>query len=152
MESKRLSMLNQHFEQKQTLNTSSNQGPADDDVVVVACTRTALTRAKKGAQRNTAPEQMLAPIMREVVKKAKIDPKELGGICIGNVLQSGAGVGTSRMAQFMAGIPDTVPLYTINRMCSSGLQAVMDVANSIRAGQFDIGMGGGVESMTKFNM
>ena len=48
----------------------------------------------------------------------------------------------------MAGIPDTVPQYAINRLCSSGLQAVMNVANQIRAGEIDCGIGGGIENMT----
>jgi acetyl-CoA acyltransferase 1 len=52
----------------------------------------------------------------------------------------------------MAGIPDTVPQYAINRLCSSGLQAVMNVANQIRAGEIDCGIGGGIENMTMFPM
>jgi len=56
------------------------------------------------------------------------------------------------MGQFLAEIPNTVPFYSINRMCSSGLQAVMNIANAIRAGEIDIGMGGGVESMSNFPM
>jgi acetyl-CoA acyltransferase 1 len=56
------------------------------------------------------------------------------------------------MAQFLAGIPDTTPLYAIDRLCSSGLQAVADVANAIRSNQIDIGIGGGVESMSMFAM
>jgi len=91
--------------------------------------RTAMTRAKKGPQRNTAPEAMLAPVMKDALKKAgNLDPKTLGEICIGNVLQPGSGASSSRMGQFLADIPEEVPLYVVNRMCSSGLQAVMNIA------------------------
>lgn len=148
----RLELLNQQFETQPTFNSGSVAPPSDDDVVVVATARTAMTRAKKGPQRNTAPEAMLEPVMRDVLRKANLQGKDLGEICIGNVLQGGSGAGTGRMGQFFADIPASVPFYSINRMCSSGLQAVMNVANAIRAGEIDIGMGGGVESMSLFPM
>lgn len=112
-----------------------------------------MTRAKKGPQKDTAPEAMLAPVFKDVLKKAgNLDPKLVQEICIGNVLQPGSGATSSRMGQFLAGIPNSTPLYTIDRMCSSGLQAVACIANSIRAGEIDIGIGGGVESMSMFAM
>jgi len=112
-----------------------------------------MTRAKKGPQRNTAPEAMLAPVLKDVLRKANnLDPKLVEEIAIGNVCQPGAGSTTSRMGQFLAGIPASTPLYGINRLCSSGLQAVMNVAQEIRTNQIDIGIGGGVESMSMFSM
>lgn len=72
----------------------------------------------------------------------------LGDICVGNVQLGGAYAGPARMAQFVAGIPETVPLSSVNRQCSSGLQAVATIANSIKAGQIVGGIGAGVESMT----
>ena len=115
--------------------------------------RTAMTRAKRGAQKDTAPEQMLAPVMKDVLKKANnFDPKNVQEICIGNVLQPGSGQVSSRMAQFLAGIPDTTPLYAINRLCSSGLQGVATIASQIASGQIDCGIGGGVESMSLYDM
>lgn len=111
-----------------------------------------MTRAKKGPQAQTAPESMLAPVFKAVIKKAGIKPEQVDEITIGNCLQGGAGAASTRMAQFLAGIPATTPLYVINRQCSSGLQAVMNVANQIRVGEIDIGIGGGVESMTLFPM
>ena len=106
-------------------------GPkSDDDVVVVSYARTAMTRAKKGPQKDTAPEAMLTPVMKDALKKAgNLDPKLVEEICIGNVLQPGSGSTSSRMAQLMAGIPDTTPLYAVNRQCSSGLQAVATIAS-----------------------
>lgn len=107
-----------------------------------------MTRAKKGPQKNTPAEAMLEPVMRDALRKANLQGKDLGEICIGNVLQGGSGAATGRMGQFLAEIPASVPFYAINRMCSSGLQAVMNIANAIKAGEIDIGMGGGVESMS----
>jgi acetyl-CoA acyltransferase 1 len=118
-----LKQLNAQFEaQNTTMNARKGLTPkSDEDVVIVSMARTAMTRAKKGNQRNTAPEAMLAPVMKDVVKKAGIDAKLIDEICIGNVLQPGAGSTSSRMAQFLADIPDTTSLYAIDRLCSSGL-------------------------------
>ncbi|CAN0021883.1 unnamed protein product [Ascophyllum nodosum] len=69
-------------------------------------------------------------------------------ICVGNVLQEGSGALSSRVAQVRAGIPYTVPLSTVNRQCSSGLQAIAHVAAGIQAGHYAIGIAAGVESMT----
>lgn len=96
---------------------------------------------------------MLLPVLQDVLKKANnIDPNLIGEVCIGNVLQPGAGAITSRIAQLLAGIPDSTPNFTINRQCSSGLQAVATIANQIASGQIEIGIGGGVESMSNYNM
>jgi len=95
---------------------------------------------------------MLAPLFQSIVDKTKVDPKLIGDIKIGNVCQPGAGAATSRMAQFMGGVPYDAPLATVNRQCSSGLQAVADIAASIKAGVIDIGLAGGVESMSAFPM
>ena len=111
-----------------------------------------MTKAKKGAQKDTAPEAMLAPVFKAVVQQSGIDPKLIDDVCIGNVLQPGGGAFSSRMAMFLAGLPETASLSSCNRQCSSGLQAVMNIANSIRARQIDFGIGGGVESMSLFSM
>jgi acetyl-CoA acyltransferase 1 len=122
MQSERLSMLNGHFEAQPTFNAGSVPAKHDEDVVIVSTARTAMTRAKKGPQRNTAPEAMLQPVMIDVLRKANnLDGKYVEEICIGNVLQGGAGAASGRMAQFLAGIPETTPFYAVNRLCSSGL-------------------------------
>jgi acetyl-CoA acyltransferase 1 len=96
---------------------------------------------------------MLTPVFKDVLRKANdFDPKKVQEICIGNVLQPGSGQASSRMAQFMAGIPDTTPLYAVNRLCSSGLQAVATIAAQIVSKQIDVGIGGGVESMSVYDM
>jgi len=96
---------------------------------------------------------MLLPVLQDALKKANnIDPKLIEEVCIGNVLQPGAGAITSRIAQLLAGIPDSCPNFVVNRQCSSGLQAVATVASQIASGQIEIGIGGGVESMSNYNM
>ena len=113
--------MNSHLQANETMNARKVQPKSDDDVVIVSMARTAMTRAKKGPQKDTPPEAMLNPVLRDVVKKAGVDPKLVEDICIGNVLQPGAGPTTSRMAQFLAGFPDTTTLQVVDRQCSSGL-------------------------------
>lgn len=149
---KRLQLLDSHIENNVTFNAGKVLPPSDDDVVILSFARTAMTKAKKGAQKDTPPEAMLKPVLQDVIKKSGIDPKYIQDVCIGNVLQPGCGAFQSRMAMFLAGIPDTAAQSAVNRQCSSGLQAVMNIANSIRSGQIDIGIGGGVESMSLFSM
>lgn len=95
---------------------------------------------------------MLVPVLKEVIKQAGIDAKQVEDVVIGNVLSQACGADNGRMGAFLAGIPHTTPFMAINRKCSSGLQAVMTVANQIRSGEIDIGIGGGVESMTYNSM
>lgn len=120
-----------------------------DDVVIVAAYRTALCKAKRGGFKDTHADDLLAPVLKAVIEKTKLDPSEVGDIVVGTVLAPGSQRASEcRMAAFYAGFPETVPIRTVNRQCSSGLQAVADVAASIKAGFYDIGIGAGLESMT----
>jgi acetyl-CoA acyltransferase 1 len=120
-----------------------------DDVVIVAAYRTAICKSRRGGFKDTFPDDLLAPVLKAVIEKTKLDPSEVGDIVVGTVLAPGSNRGIEcRMAAFYAGFPETVPIRTVNRQCSSGLQAVADVAASIKAGFYDIGIGAGLESMT----
>lgn len=131
----RLNQLNGQFNGQQTLNAGCVSAKSPNDVVIVSYARTAVTRGKRGPQASTGCEAMLLPVLQDVLKKANnINPGLIEEVCIGNVLQPGAGAITSRIAQLLAGIPDACPNHTINRQCSSGLQAVATVANQIAAG------------------
>eukprot|EP00493_Phyllostaurus_siculus_P000260 UN00262 len=77
-----------------------------------------------------------------VIKDAQVDPKLIGDICIGNVLCPGSGARDFRNAQFYVGIPETVPLMSVNRQCSSGLQAFANIAGGIQNGYYDIAIAG----------
>ena len=148
----RLQTIENHLAPQQTFNAEKALPKSDDDVVIVGMARTAMTKAKRGAQKDTAPEVMLETVFKAVVQQSNIDAKHIQDVCVGNVLQPGAGAATSRMAMFLAGLPETASLQAVNRQCSSGLQAVMTIANAIRARQIDVGIGAGVESMSNFAM
>ncbi|KAI6694045.1 hypothetical protein NL676_021755 [Syzygium grande] len=120
-----------------------------DDIVIVAAYRTAICKAKRGGFKDTYPDDLLAPVLRALIEKTKINPSEVGDIVVGTVLAPGSQRASEcRMAAFYAGFPETVPVRTVNRQCSSGLQAVADVAAAIKAGFYDVGIGAGIESMT----
>jgi len=135
-----------------TSATMAGHEKSDDDVVICCAVRTAIARAKKGGFKDTPCEDMLAPLFKAVVDRTKVDPKIVGDCQIGNVSQPGAGASSCRMSQFLGGMPYEVPLSTVNRQCSSGLQAVANIASNIKAGIIDVGLAGGVESMSMFGM
>ena len=144
----RLNAVNKHFAKDTSYNGGSVGPKRDDDVVIIGMARTAMTRAKKGPQKDTGLESMLKPCLQAVAQQSGIDKALVEDIVIGNVLNPGSAATNARMAMFMAGYPETTTVQAINRLCSSGLQAVATVANAIRAGQISIGIGGGFESMS----
>lgn len=91
---------------------------------------------------------MVAPLLKNVCERSKLDPSLVEDVIIGNVLQSGSGVLQVRMSMYLAGFGDNTTALAINRMCSSGLEAVSQIANKIACGVIDIGIGGGVENMS----
>lgn len=127
---------------------STGPKPIEEDVVIVSALRTPITKAKRGGFKDTTPDVLLGHVLQAVLNQTKIDPKLVGDVVVGNVLQPGAGAGMARMGQLAAGIPYTVPLHTVNRQCSSGLQAVAEVVAAIKAGYYDIGIAAGVECMS----
>lgn len=133
-------------------STSHAAKSSGDDVVICCAVRTATIKAKKGPFKDMMPEDLLAPLFKAVVERTKIDPKLIEDVCIGNVLQPGGGAVAARMAHLLAGMPDSTPVMIVNRQCSSGLQAVANIAGAIAAGHLNIGIAGGVESMTNFDM
>ncbi|WOG85936.1 hypothetical protein DCAR_0105129 [Daucus carota subsp. sativus] len=125
------------------------QAAFGDDIVIVAAYRTAICKAKRGGFKDTLPDDLLGAVLKAVIDKTNLDPREVGDIVVGTVLAPGSHRAIEcRMAAFYAGFPDTVPLRTVNRQCSSGLQAVADVASAINTGFYDIGIAAGLESMT----
>ncbi|XP_053265485.1 3-ketoacyl-CoA thiolase, peroxisomal isoform X1 [Podarcis raffonei] len=121
---------------------------APEDVVVVHGRRTPIAKAKRGGFKETTPDELLAAVMTAVLKDLNLSPEKLGDICVGNVLQPGAGALVARIGQFLSGIPETVPISCVNRQCSSGLQALINIAGGIRNGAYDMGLACGVESMS----
>lgn len=123
----------------------------DDDIVVVSALRTPITKAKRGAFKDTYADDLLAAVFKGVLADARLSVTDIQDVCVGNVNDPRAAV-TARMAQFFSGMPDTVPVYSTNRQCASGLQAFMNVAGSLKTGQCDIGIAAGVESLSKHAM
>ncbi|KAM6939569.1 LOW QUALITY PROTEIN: 3-ketoacyl-CoA thiolase A, peroxisomal-like [Xenentodon cancila] len=119
-----------------------------DDVVVVHGRRTAIGKAKRGAFKDTTPDELLSAVMTAVLKDVGLSPDKLGDVCVGNVLQPGAGAVMARVAHFLSEFPETVPVCTVNRQCSSGLQALFIIAGAIRSRSMDFGLACGVESMS----
>jgi acetyl-CoA acyltransferase 1 len=138
----------------ETLDASPTKGVAksDDDVVIVSALRTPLTKAKRGGFKDTHITHLLAAVLQATVEKTKLDPKLVNDIVVGNVLCPGGGATQARMAMFLAGFPEEVPITTVNRQCSSGLQAVANVASSIKNHVIDIGIACGMESMSSYDM
>eukprot|EP00164_Ancoracysta_twista_P000671 GFYU01000889.1.p2 GENE.GFYU01000889.1~~GFYU01000889.1.p2 ORF type:complete len:440 (-),score=170.59 GFYU01000889.1:237-1481(-) len=134
--------------------TAAMAAPAerDDDVVIVSALRTPITKAKRGGLKDTHADNLLAACFKATLDNTKFPANQIGDICVGNVLQPGAGAMTARVAQFLAGIPEETPIHTVNRQCSSGLQAAATIASEIKAGVIDAGLAGGFESMSMYNM
>ena len=147
----RISTISSHISCA-TNSAGSTSRKQPDDVVICCAVRSALTKAKRGAFSKTSPEDLLTPLFKEALRRSRVRPSDIGDIQIGNVLQTGSGMISARMAALMAGIPDSVPVMSINRQCSSGLQACANIAAAITAGHIDCGIGGGVESMSMFDM
>jgi acetyl-CoA acyltransferase 1 len=118
-----------------------------NDVVVTMAIRSPLCKAKKGGFRDMRSDELLTEMFRHAIKHSDIKPEFIEDICVGTVLAKGP-VYEARTAALAAGIPESVPIQTINRFCASGLVAVTTIANEIRAGQIDLGLAVGVESMT----
>jgi acetyl-CoA acyltransferase len=124
------------------------------DAYIVAATRTPVGKAPKGAFRNTRPDDMLAHVLRNVVAQAPgIDVNRIDDAIIGCAMPEGEqGMNVARIGVLLAGLPNTVAAQTINRFCSSGLQAVALAANEIRLGNADLVLAGGTESMSMVPM
>jgi len=119
-----------------------------DDVVVTACLRTAFTKGGKGGFKDTAAADLLVGAFKSLIERSKIDPSLVEDIAVGSVLPPGGGATEFRAAALAAGFPVTSAVKSLNRQCSSGLQACVDIANAIKSGMIEVGVGAGVESMS----
>lgn len=120
-----------------------------NDVVIVCAVRTPLCRSRKGALKDFPASTLLTSVLKACVERTSLPAADVQDVCVGNVLAPPSGAAAWRMAQLVAGFPDTSSVSCVNRQCSSGLQAVANIANSIAAGQIKVGIGCGVESMSQ---
>eukprot|EP00178_Gracilaria_changii_P026728 TRINITY_DN824_c0_g1_i15.p1 TRINITY_DN824_c0_g1~~TRINITY_DN824_c0_g1_i15.p1 ORF type:complete len:972 (+),score=149.31 TRINITY_DN824_c0_g1_i15:1744-4659(+) len=124
-----------------------------NDIVVVSAYRTAVGRAGRGGFKDTLPDDLLIPLLQRILKETGVGVADVGDIITGTTLQRGdTGVVQLRVAGMIAGLSETVPVKTVNRLCSSGLQAIVDAAAAIQAGYYDIAIAGGIESMSMASM
>ncbi|OQV02183.1 hypothetical protein CLAIMM_07421 [Cladophialophora immunda] len=120
-----------------------------NDIVLLSAVRSPITRSFKGGFKDAWPEDILMPVMRAAVTRAGLQPGDVQDVLIGNVLAELGFAKTGRMALNHAGFPVTTTFHTVNRQCSSSLQAITHISHAILAGQIDVGLAGGVESMTR---
>ena len=117
------------------------------EVVIASACRTPIAKFQGSLTGFRAPE-LGALAIAEALRRAKIPASAVDEVIFGNVLAAGLGQNPARQAAIKAGIPNTVPSFTINKVCGSGLKAVMLAAQAIRAGDADVIIAGGQESMT----
>ncbi len=123
------------------------------EAYIVAATRTPVGKAR-GMFRNTRPDDLLAHVLKSVLAQApSLDPASIGDVIAGCAMpEAEQGMNVARIALLLAGLPDTVPGLTVNRFCSSGVQAVALAADRIRLGEADVMLAAGVESMSMVPM
>ena len=124
------------------------------DAVIVSAVRTPVGKAKRGGLATVRPDDMSATVIKELLRRTpNLEPAQIDDVVFGCAFPEGEqGLNTARMISLRAGLPDSVPAETINRYCSSGVQSIAHVANAIQSGQIEIGIAGGVESMSMVPM
>ncbi len=122
--------------------------------VIVAAARTAVGKARKGSLVTVRPDEMAAAVIRDLLRRAPaLKPEEIQDVVLGCAFpEAEQGMNVARIAAFRAGLPTSVPAETINRFCSSGLQSIAHAAFAIMAGQLDVAIAGGTESMSMVPM
>lgn len=117
------------------------------EVVIVSAVRTAVG-SFGGSLASLSAQQLGAIVIKEAVQRANLKPEQVGEVIMGNVLQAGLGQNPARQAAIGAGLPIDVPSFTVNKVCGSGLKCVELAAQAIKAGDEEIVVAGGMESMS----
>jgi acetyl-CoA acyltransferase len=124
------------------------------EAVIIDCLRTAVGKSGRGTLKNTRPDDMAAAVFEDLLKRhPQVNKSEIDDVILGCATpEAESGMNMARVALLRAGFPDTVPGVTINRFCSSGLQAIAMAAEKIRSGGAEIVIAGGSESMSLLPM
>ena len=118
-----------------------------EPTVILSACRTAIG-AFGGSLKDVSAADLGAVVIREAIYRAQVEPASIGDVIMGCVLQGGAGMNVARQAALKAGVPKEVPCETVNRVCGSGLQAVVHAVEAMQAGYIDLAVAGGTESMS----
>ena len=118
------------------------------DVFILSAARTPIGKFL-GELADVPAPRLGAVALAEAIKRANVRPDQIDEVIMGNVVQAGVGQAPARQAALAAGLPDTIAAYTVNKVCGSGLKAVMLGAQAIRAGDAEIVAAGGMESMSR---
>ena len=133
--------------------TSQVAATTTRDVAILAAVRTPIGRAPRGTLRNTRPDDLGALVVREALARSRVSAGAIEDLVLGCAMpESEQGLNVARVIGEMAGLPDETPAMTINRFCSSGLQAAAIIADRIVVGAIEAGIAGGVESMSMIPM
>ncbi len=124
------------------------------EAVIVSAARTAVGKSGRGALKTMRPDALAAAAMQAAIERANgLDPNLIDDVILGCAMpEAEQGLNVARIAAMRAGLPAAVPAQTVNRFCSSGLQTIALAANQIRAGQGEVILAGGVESMSLVSM
>jgi acetyl-CoA acyltransferase len=124
------------------------------DAYIVAATRTPVGKAPRGILKHARPDDMLAHVLKSVLAQAPgLDASSIDDVVVGCAMpEAEQGMNVARIGLLLAGFPDSVSGFTLNRFCSSGLQAVATAADRIRLGEADVMIGAGTESMSMIPM
>jgi acetyl-CoA C-acetyltransferase len=117
-----------------------------DEVVILSATRTAIGKFA-GTLKDVPVVELGAAVVKESVRRAQLEPSDIQECILGNVLSAGAGQNPARQAALKAGLRPEIGSLNVNKVCGSGLKAVMLAANSIKAGEHEVIVAGGMESM-----
>lgn len=121
--------------------------------VIVAARRSAVGKAPRGALRNTRPDELGAQVLRQTLTDARVPFELVEDVLVGCAMpEAEQGLNVGRNVVLWAGLPDRVPGATINRYCASGLQTIAMIAERIQTGAIDVGVAGGIESMSMIPM
>lgn len=120
-----------------------------ENVYIVAAKRSAVAKAKRGGFAKKRPDELLADVLKKTVAESGVSPEDIGDIVVGCAMpEAEQGLNVARISTLLAGLPDSIPAFTINRYCSSGLQSIAIAANEIAQGNMDVAIGAGIESMS----
>ncbi|MBK8617363.1 MAG: acetyl-CoA C-acetyltransferase [Anaerolineales bacterium] len=137
-----------HTHRRNLTSKENKRSSPADEAVILSAARTAVGKFQGGL--SSIPATKLGAVaVKAVVERAGIDPKDIEEVLMGNVVQAGNGQAPARQAAIFAGLPPTVGATTINKVCGSGLKAAMMSAQAIRAGDAELFVAGGMESMSR---